>query len=257
MKQGPNDMNTETSPDTLAFPSEPGIILTDTLRGGAMGSWILRRGTTLRLKAMTAGANVSALFYNADQLLERYNMPDTLKAQHTAYLTRGHVLYSDMGRILISITEDTCGWHDTLSGCTDASLTAAQYGLSSYQNDRNAYHRNGRDNFLVELGKYGLGKRDLGPNVNFFSKVWVDEEGGLHYQGDFGKPTASVDLRAEMNVLVVLSNTPHPLDPAKTYAPPAIDLQIFQTGIVGTNDICRLSCPENQRGFQNTEIYFR
>jgi urea carboxylase-associated protein 2 len=233
------------------------IILDETLRGGAMWSWILKRGTALRLTAGGDGANVSALFLNADNSLERYNMPDTLKAQFIAFLTRGNVLYSDMGRVLCSITEDTCGWHDTLCGTTDARMTEAKYGPSDYQRERNGWHRNGRDNFLVELGKYGLGRRDLPAPVNFFGKAAVDGDGNLRYQPGHAKSGAAIELRAEMNVLVALSNTPHPLDPSSRYAPPPVGLRIRRVPAPAADDPCRLARPENARGFLNTEILFR
>jgi urea carboxylase-associated protein 2 len=185
------------------------------LPGGAMRSFTLRRGSVLRLTDLVGGANVAALFFNAADPLERYNMPDTLKAQHTAFLTRGFVLYSDMGRILVSVVADTCGCHDTLGGVATAKAMASKYGASSYQRDRNDFRRNGRDNFLIELGKHGLGRRDLSANLNLFSKVTVDEEGGLDFQPGNSLPGAAVELRAEMDVLAVLSNTPHPLDPSR------------------------------------------
>jgi uncharacterized protein YcgI (DUF1989 family) len=92
------------------------------------GTWshVLKRGTTLRITDIDGGANVGALFYNWENPSERYNMPDTLKAQHIARLTRGAVLYSDMGRILCSITSDTVGWHDPLSGCSNAAAGARE-----------------------------------------------------------------------------------------------------------------------------------
>lgn len=223
---------------------------------GAMTSFVLRRGTTLRLTDLEGGANVSALLYNADMPLERYNMPDTLKAQFTAFLTAGRVLYSDMGRVLASLTADTCGWHDTLCGVIDARNTAERYGDSSYQKDRNAFHRNGKDNFLIELSKHGLGKRDLHANVNFFSKVVADEAGNLHHTPGNSRSGAHVDVRAEMNVLVVLSNTPHPLAPAGAWAPPPVRLAVRETPLPGADDACRLSRPENGRGFVNTEALF-
>jgi uncharacterized protein len=232
-------------------------ILDESLQGGAMWSWTLKRGTSLRLAAGGDGANVSALFLNADAPLERYNMPDTLKAQFIAFLTEGNVLYSDMGRVLCSIVGDTCGWHDTLCGATDARLTDAKYGPTGYQRERNGMYRNGRDNFLVELGKYGLGRRDLPVPVNFFSKVIVDEDGNLRYQAGHGKAGAAVELRAEMNVLVILSNTPHPLDPSSRYAPPPVGIRIRRVPAPAPDDPCRLSRPENVRGFHNTEILFR
>ena len=95
-------------------------IHTESLRGGAMTSLVLRRGLSLRLTAEGPRANISALFYNAAAPLERYNMPDTLKAQYTAYLSAGKTLHSDMGRVLCSVTADSCGWHDTVCGVLDA-----------------------------------------------------------------------------------------------------------------------------------------
>jgi urea carboxylase-associated protein 2 len=236
------------------------ILHTETLRGGAMASCVVPRGATLRLTDLEGGANISALLFNADMPLERYNMPDTLKAQFTAFLTAGRVLYSDMGRVLMSITADACGWHDTLCGVLGAEKTRAKYGESSYQKDRNAFHRNGRDNLLVELSKHGLGKRDLHANVNFFSKVVADEAGNLSYVAGNSQAGATVDLRAEMNVLVVLSNTPHPLAPPlageRPWAPPPVSLTLRETPPSGPDDPCRLSRPENGRGFLNTEALF-
>lgn len=227
------------------------------LRGGAMWSRTLKRGEALRLTDIGGDGNVSALFLNADAPLERYNMPDTLKAQFIAFLGKGNALHSDMGRILCSIIEDTCGWHDTLCGATDAKSTSAKYGPSDYQHDRNDRRRNGRDNFLVELGKYGLGKRDLPVPINFFSKVTVDHDGNLGYRSGNSRAGSFVDLRAEMNVLVVLSNTPHPLNPSPVYAPGPIGLAISRVPAPGPDDLVRISRPENGRGFINTESLFR
>src|SRR3954466_16142438 len=221
--------------DETVIASET-FIASETLRGGAMWSWTLKRGTALRLTDFEGGANVSALFLNADAPLERYNMPDTLKAQFIAFLTKGNVLYSDMGRVLCSIIDDTCGWHDTLCGATDAKLTEAKYGATNYQQHRNDMYRNGRDNFLVELGKYGLGRRDLPVPVNFFSKVMVDDDGNLRFQAGNARAGATVELRAEMNVLVVLSNTPHPMDPSGKYAPPLVRLQIRKVAAPADDD---------------------
>jgi urea carboxylase-associated protein 2 len=126
--------------------------------GGNRWSGVMRRGTALRLTDMEGGANVAALFFNAEEKLERYNMPDTLKAQHTAFLTAGHVCYSDMGRVLCSIVGDSVGWHDTVCGVGDAALIERKYGVANFQTHRNAMYRNGRDGLLVELGKWGLAR---------------------------------------------------------------------------------------------------
>jgi uncharacterized protein len=231
-------------------------LVDEPLRGGQMWSRVLKRGQVLRVTDVEGGGSVAALLFNADRPLERYNMPDTLKAQHIARITAGNALYSDMGRVLCSVIADTCGWHDTITGLSSAASSVAKYGSGDYQALRNDWHRNSRDNLLVELGKYGLGKRDFGPNLNLFVKVGVDAEGKLSWVSGNSKPGSFIELRSEMNTLVVLSNTPHPLDPATAYRAKPVQLGVRLAGPVATDDLCRVSCPENQRGFALTEAYF-
>jgi urea carboxylase-associated protein 2 len=226
---------------------------TELLPGGGHWSGRIRRGRGLRLTALANGANVSALFFNAEQPLERYNMPDTLKTQHTAYLTAGHVLHSDMGRVLCSITNDTAGWHDTWCGVSDAASFAARYGTRRFQEHRNAMHRNGRDGLLVEMAKHGLGAADLVANVNFFSKVVIESDGTLRFVAGHARAGATVDLRFELDTLVVLSAAPHPLDPRAHYAPGDVELAAFEAAPATANDPCRTSCAQNERAFMNTE----
>jgi urea carboxylase-associated protein 2 len=233
------------------------LLWKEQLPGGAHGSFIMRRDHTLRLTDLEGGANLSALFIHYDEKTERYNMADTLKAQHTFHLTKGFVCYSDMGRVLCSITRDTVGWHDTVCGVLDTNGVREKYGEASYQTHRNAMYRNGRDSLLIELEKWGLGKRDLVANVNFFSKVVVAENGTLNFQADHSPAGGEVDLRFEMNTLVVLSSCPHPLDPSSIYAPKPVRLEAFRSDPPVEDDECRNFCPENQRGFFNTEIYYR
>lgn len=227
----------------------------ETLRGGAHWSGVLRRGLALRLVAQGGDANVAALFYSHEQPLERYNMADTLKAQHTAHLSAGCVCYSDMGRILCSLTADSIGWHDPLGGLTDAALIEARYGATSFQQQRNGRYVSGREALLVELGKYGLGERDLVANVNFFSKVAVDDAGGMHLATGHCHGGDAIDLRFEMDCIVLLHNGPHPLAAGPAYAPPEVLLQCWRAAPVGPDDLCRTRCPENARGFLNTERY--
>jgi uncharacterized protein len=231
------------------------VLLAEQLRGGQMWSRVLKRGEVLKLTDLEGGASVAALFFNADQPLERYNMPDTLKAQHIARLTQGNVLFSDMGRVLCSVIADSAGWHDTITGHQRAEASRAKYGEGSYQALRNDFFRNTRDNFLIELGKYGLGKRDLHANVNFFVKVVADLDGALKWESGT-HAGASVELRAELNVLAILSNTPHPLDPSPRYAPKPAGLEVLQGAPAAADDACRRSCSENERGFVLTEREF-
>jgi uncharacterized protein len=228
----------------------------ETVPAGANWSHVLKRGTTLRLTNLAGGANVSALFYNFELTSERLNLPDTLKCQHTAMLTKGHCLYSDMGRILVSITEDTCGWHDPLAGVSNARIVSQKYGERNYQTARNDWYRNGYDNFLVELGKYNLGERDLAMNVNFFQKVTPDESGRLTHHPRHSRSGDYVDLRAEMNTLVILNTCIHPLDDSPIYAPQSVHLAIYSSPAPTADDICRKRCLENERGFLLTERYF-
>jgi urea carboxylase-associated protein 2 len=208
----------------------------------------------LTIENTEGSASVAALFYNADQPLERYNMPDTLKAQHTAHLTTGCVLYSDMGRILMSVVADTYGWHDTITGAMNRATSEAKYGTGSYQTLHNDFYRNTRDNFLIELGKHDLGKKDIVPNANLFTKIVADDAGNLSWASE-KKPGSTLTLRAEMNVLTVLSNTPHPYDPSPEYRPPPVHLSIARAAALANDDICRSRCPENERGFILTERY--
>ena len=233
------------------------VLWEESLRNGAHWSGVVRRGTTLRILALEVGANVSATFFNCEQPLERYNMADTLKAQHTAFLTKGHVCYSDMGRVLCSITEDTGGWNDTLCGVSNAGLVANKYGVSSFQKDRNAYYKNGEDSLLIELGKHGMGTRDLASTVNFFSKVTVNESGDMQFINGNTRINDYVDLRFEMHTLVVVSTCQHPLDPGPAYRPRAVHLTAWRSGPAPRNDLCRNLCEENQRGFYNTEVLYR
>jgi urea carboxylase-associated protein 2 len=232
------------------------ILWEETLQGSSTWSHILKRGTALRLTTIEPNTNVSAIFLNADNPFERLNLPDTMKAQHIARLQKGSVLYSDMGRILCSVTDDTVGWHDLLGGCSDATLVARKYGRSTYQADRNYWHQNTLDGFLIELAKYGLSTRDLMMNINLFSKVEVLDDGSMQFVSDHAAAGSAVELRAEMNTLVILNSCQHPMDPAPHYAQKPVTLTLKKVEAPAADDICRTFRPENDRGFTLTERYF-
>ncbi len=232
------------------------LLFEERLAGGASFAHVLKRGTSLRITDVEGGANVPATFFNYELLVERYNMADTLKAQHIAHLTAGFCIYSDMGRVLCSITHDTVGWHDPLGAHATAASTLAKYGPAPYQEKRNDWHRNSRDNFLRELMKFGLGIRDLQAHINFFSKVRVELDGSMHFVPGNSKPGDYVELRAEMNTLVILDTNPHPLDPNPQYRPKPVHLAFRRVPPPGPDDPCRVSRPENERGFINSERYF-
>lgn len=227
----------------------------DTLAPGCHWSLQLRRGHVLRLIDDEGGANLGMLLYNPYQLLERINVPDTLKCQHTFRLGRGHCIYSDMGRVFCSIVEDTAGWHDAVCGTASRALVERRWGRLTYQAARNDMHRNGHDSFLVELAKYGLGRRDLAANLNLFSKVVADDDGALRYVPGASKAGSHVDLRFEMDTLVVMHSVPHPLDPALEWPAKPVSYEVREAAPLAEHDVCRDARPENQRGFLNNHLY--
>jgi len=224
------------------------ILWDEVIPGGAYWSRVIKRGTTLRITDLEGCQGVSFLCYNADNLIERYNAADTVKIPGKIFLTKGMVLYSDMGRVLFSIVEDTCGAHDTLSGCSNAQSNLNKYG--------DGEERNSRDNFMIALSKHGLGKKDIMPNINFFSQVVVEEDGKMVFKAGCEQPGSFIDLRAEMNVLAVISNCPHVLNTSNTYSPTEIRVTVWNSPPAAADDLCRTSSPESIRGFQNTDALF-
>lgn len=233
-----------------------GVLWEEIVPGGANWSHVLKRGTALRMVDIEGGANVSAIFLNFEIPAERYNFSDSLKAQHTARLTRGHVLMTDMGRILCSIVEDTRGWHDPIGGHSNAESIQKQYGEKRYQRHRNDFYRNAHDLFLVELQKYGLNHESLMGCVNFFSAVDVDAAGNMSFRVGHSKTGDEVVLRAEMNTLIILNTCPHPMNPVAEYPRKPVKLVIERAAPPDADDYCRKFCPENRRAFTLTERYF-
>lgn len=221
--------------------------------GGGHTSFVLKRGQLLRITDLEGGANASLLLLNAAEKSERLNLPDSLKCQHTAKLTAGHCLYSDMGRVLAAITADTCGWHDSFGGVLNATEVQEKYGAGSYQELRNGFFRNGVDNLLVEMGKWNLGLADLLMCLNLFSKVTVDSDGCFHFQPGNSKAGDYIELYAPMDTLVILTALQHPMDPNPVYAPKPLQLSWHKVESDGISVLCRTSRPENARGFHNTE----
>lgn len=225
------------------------------LPGGASWSARLRRGQGLRILDPSGDGNAVLGLWSAWDPLERFSLPDTLKSQRIARLAAPCTLQSDMGRALASLVEDTVGWHDVLGGLGDRNRSIAKFGESTYQETRNGRVTNARDHFLVELGKHGLGEADLVPVVNLFSRVSVDAAGRLKWDPSpqAGRTTT---LRMEMDVLVVVSATPHPMDPATRWAPRDLELEVELLPVPGPDDPVRNSCPENGRALELAERLF-
>ena len=234
-----------------------GEILTQTtVPGGAYWTRTLERWQRLRIVDLDGRQACSLLAFNADQPSERFNAPDTVKIQNQIFLTTGRVLFSDLGRVLFSIVDDTSGHHDALAGFGDAAVDDARYGPGTYRDLRNDFHRNARDNFVMALGRHGLGRRELVMSFNPFARVAVDPQGELQWVAGVGRPGAALELRAEMRVLVALSATPHVLDPNPTYAPGALQVEVLAARPPAADDPCRTFSDEARRGFENTDGYW-
>lgn len=232
-----------------------GPLFTQTLPGGWNWSHILKRGTSLEIRALESNVNAAMMLYAAWNFSERFNMGDTLKAQHISYYTKGNVLYSDMGRILLSITEDSLGRHDAIGGMSNPRLVREKYGKRSYQDHHNEYSRDTCSAFIAELAKYGMTKSSLITNINFFSRVDVARDGSMSFVPDYSHAGDRVELRAEMDTLIILNTCPHPMDPRGDYDPGAVELSVRKSEAPAPDDPCRMSCEENIRGFMNTEIW--
>tara|TARA_R110001583_G_scaffold12111_2_gene53988 strand:+ start:10324 stop:11166 length:843 start_codon:yes stop_codon:yes gene_type:complete len=252
--------STSLSQEQLKSQQQPlsqqsSVIYEDTIPGASHWSMVIPAGQILSLTDIDGGANVSMLFYNPKNLLERYNAPDTLKCQHTFKLTNGHCLYSDMGRIFCSIVRDDTNWIDSVGGVANKHKVADKWGVRNYQSDRNAWLQNGHDSLLVEVAKYGLGKRDLAANINIFSQVKTNDEGDLSFVPDHSKAGDIVELRFEMETLVVFTTCPHPMNPASEYPNRPVKITLSEAPEMTNDDKCLNSCDENGRGFENNRRY--
>ena len=232
------------------------ILLQERLPGGARWSKIIRRGDKIRLSTKDGLASLSAMFYNADNTAERFNSADTVKVQHNAFLKKGNSLYSELGRVLLSITDDTTdGLFDAITGISNPRIIKQNFGDGVYGEIRNRYYKSDRENFLVELGKYGMGKRDMVQALNLFRRVDVVDGNRLELSPKRAEPGSYIDLRAEMNVLLVLSNTPHVMEKGE-YNPSDVDITLYKGSPITEDDLCRHFSPQSQRAFINNDRYF-
>ena len=183
-------------------------------------STILKRGQILRIIDLESQQAVDALFYNANDQSERYSAQDTLAAQAAKGgrydLSTGSVLLSNEMRPMITMVADTCGFHDTCAGACSCESNTVRFGHET------RFMHACRENFLVELAKYGMDKRDMVSNVNFFMNVPIRPDGELTVDDGVSEPGGYVDLRAEMDVLVVLSNCPQVNNPCNGFRPSPI-----------------------------------
>lgn len=226
------------TPSQRPAPAPTGVLRTEVIQGGWYTTFSMAEGQVLRLQAAALGSSVSLAVWSANDASERLNLPDTIKVQWTTDLRKGRVLFSDMGRVMLSITEDSSGAHDVLTG------GSARSGAGT------PAERNTRDNMILAAAKLGLDRRDLPMLITFFAPVRVDASGQFFWNGTLLSGSDWVELRAEMPVRLALSNTRHPMDPATGAVPPVTaTLQAART--VPEDDLCRTATAEAIRGFEN------
>lgn len=188
-------------------------------------SWLneIKRGQTIRIVDLEGNQAVDTLFYSAADPAERYSALDTIREQGNVYLTTGSRLLSGDLNVLLTITADTCGRHDTLGGACSAESNSVRYPQEK------RYMHNCRDSFLKAITKTatGLTKRDLCSNINFFMNVPVTEEGGLNFADGISEPGKYVELRAERDVIALISNCPQLNNPCNAYNPTPIRILIW------------------------------
>jgi urea carboxylase-associated protein 2 len=230
---------------------EPAAVLWDeTVAIGGYAANVLPRGSVIRLTDVEGDGCVQLLVLNADQPAERLNVADTVKVQWQAYLGEGALLLSDMGRVLMSIVADTSERHDCLCGCSNRRHNEVRYGDGAIFGQS----PNARDLLSLAAAKHGLSRADIGPNINLFKTVRVADDGSLHLEGT-PMPNAFIELRAEMNVVVALANTPHPLDDRNGYTGTTVRVTAWRAGLPSDDDSIRHATPERMRAFQNTDEY--
>ncbi len=233
-------------------PDGARVVWEETLASGGYTQKRLARGTRLRLQDLHGDACVSMLIFNAEQPTERLNVADTLKIQWNGYLNEGKFLLSDMGRVMMSIMADTAGTHDAFCGASNAASNARKYGDGSNYGP----HPSARDRFLLSVAKFGLGRKDVHPCINWFKGVRIETDGTTTpVTGPF-PAGREVILRAEMEVVVVLANTPHVLDPRPDYTVTPARVTAWSGDVTPDSDPIRNATPEGLRAFLNTEDFY-
>ncbi|MBV8835604.1 MAG: DUF1989 domain-containing protein [Alphaproteobacteria bacterium] len=181
----------------------------------------IARGQTLRIIDSEGQQAVDALLYGADDTAERYSAQDTMRVGNSPYVGLGSKLVSNRGRVMACVTADTCGMHDTSAGCCSCESNAVRFG------EETRYQHACRENFLLELSKHGMAKRDIVANLNFFMNVPIEPSGNFTVVDGISAPGNYVDITAKMDVIFVISNCPQINNPCNGFNPTPIRVEIF------------------------------
>jgi len=229
------------------------LVWEETIAPGGYASRRLARGTRLRLIDKAGDAAASLNIFNAEMPTERLNVADTVKVQWNAYLGAGKLLLSDMGRVMASIIADGAGTHDTFCGVSNAAANTRKYG----EGRNSGAYPNGRDRLILGAAKHGLTRRDVHPCVTLFKGTKIAADGSITpIIGPF-EAGREVLLRCEMDVVLVIANCPHVLDPREGYNSAPLRLTAWRGPVTSEDDAVRGGAPEATRAFLNTEDYYR
>ncbi|MBY5838397.1 urea carboxylase-associated family protein (plasmid) [Rhizobium leguminosarum] len=184
-------------------------------------SGIVRKGQTIRIEDSYGQQAIDTLFYRADDFAERYSNQDTMRAQSGAYIGTGTKIISNEGNVMLVMTADSCGRHDTSAGACSCESNTVRFGHGT------KYLHACRDNFVLEVTKHGMSKRDIVPNINFFMNVPIKPNGEMTIVDGISAPGDYVELVAEMDVLCVISNCPQINNPCNGFDPTPIRVLIW------------------------------
>ena len=238
-------------PDGVA---DDALLWEETIAAGGYAVRRFNRGARLRLIDLQGDACASLQIFNAEMPTERLNVADTVKVQWNAYLGAGKLMLSDMGRVMMSFLEDDAGTHDCFCGTSNEQRSAEKYGKGE---EPPRYFLNGRDRLLLGVGKHGLGRKDVHPCVNLFKGARIEEDGAITPDiGPFA-PGRSVILRAEMDLMIVIANCPHVLDPRDEWTVTPLRATAWRGPVTAEDDPIRNSTPESLRAYLNVEDYYR
>jgi urea carboxylase-associated protein 2 len=246
-------VDTAPTVPAAAWPHPPSgvdaadVVWAELVAGGGYAHRVLAPGTAVRLTDLEGDACASVLLFSAGMPWERLNVADTVKVQWQVYAGAGQLLLSDQARVLASVVEDSSGHHDTLYGTSAAARNEERYGDGSTHGASPA----GRELFVLAAAKHGLGRRDIGPSISFFQGVRIDDDGRPQWQGSAG-PGASVTLRTELPVVLLLANAAHPLDPRPTYTSTPLEVLAWRDRTTTPEDPMWDATPEGRRAFENT-----
>ena len=184
----------------------------------------IKKGQVLRILDLKGNQAVDTLFYSASDPEQRYDANNTIREQGNIYLSSGTALLSNQGNLMLTIVADTCGRHDTLGGACSAESNTVRYALEK------RHMHSCRDSFLMALADWdnGLSKRDLSSNINFFMNVPVSPDGGLTFEDGISEAGRYVEMRAEMDVIVLISNCPQLNNPCNAYNPTPVEVLVWE-----------------------------